>query len=281
MTDTTERPVRWSRPYARKPRVEASVTEVIGAMLAKNLEWGSAKETALYAVHHDDWRKLETAAAVDQLRTHFRGVWDGRAAMGTVVHAVNEAWSDGLTIDVEQMVHEMAQGERNARTWVDREDEVVTACMGYLDGLEAFYAKHKPILERFEAVVRTPGILIGTADWVATLADGSRWLLDIKTTAEQDEAKGVYTDSWTLQLAAYRWATEEVFYEADARGKPQECGTSPWVSIDRAGIVHLRGDGRFELYEVEATPEWYETFCDLARACLRLKQIQPAKAVRP
>ncbi len=74
------------RPYARKRGGPPSVTTIIGAQAKDGLQWGAAKENALFAVHHyDEWCDLDQPEAVDRIRKHFKGVWDGRAALGTLV----------------------------------------------------------------------------------------------------------------------------------------------------------------------------------------------------
>jgi hypothetical protein len=228
------------RPYARKRNGPPSVTTILDAMATPGLEWGSAKETALFAVHHqDEWTHLDPDVAVNKLRRHFRGVWDGRADVGTAVHHINEAWTWGEDADVPPEL------------------------VGYVDGLERFWRDFQPETVATEEVVRYPdGNLsyIGQRDWVADLG-GDRWLLDIKTTAQQDADKGVYPDSWRLQLAAYRWATEIVLYDE----KNKEVGTVPNYPVDRCGVIHLRGDGDYTLYELQAGKAEWERFLQLRR----------------
>src|SRR6185437_5771408 len=94
-----------------------------------------------------------------------------------------------------------------------------------------------------ETVVRYPGKYIGTGDLRARIS-GDDWLLDWKTTNQQDDDKGIYVDSWLPQLTALAFATETVEYEAweeDGRVKVQEVGTGPWSPPDRLGVIHLRG----------------------------------------
>jgi len=81
------------RPYAKTPGGPPSVTQVLSILSAPGLSWGAARETALYAVHHQDqWSGLRTADAVDSLYKHHRGVWDHRALLGTAIHQINAEW---------------------------------------------------------------------------------------------------------------------------------------------------------------------------------------------
>jgi len=254
-----------SRPYASKRGGPPSVTTILDAMGGKHLEFGATKETALYVRHHlaevTEMFGNDADGAVDHLRRHFRGVWDGRAAMGTLVHAVNEAWIGGETVDVAEMVAEMCRSERNAKTWTSRQDEVVSEALGYVDGLERFWTDFAPITLSTEEVVRhtdNAHPYIGTRDWIAEVR-GELWLLDIKTTGEQDPLKGMYPDSWRLQLAAYRFADQIVDYDEDGK----EAGVRDNYPVGRTGILHLRGVGHCHLLSLRAERDEWATFLRL------------------
>lgn len=235
-------PLPAARPYARK-RVP-SVTTLIGVMDKPGLSWGAAKETAIFAFEHQDqWSRLDKDEAVERLRKHHRGVWDASARVGTMCHAVAEAWSYG----------------RDWNAPDDLEDELYERMAGYVSGLEAFFADAKPEVIATELVVagncgfhgEAEFPYTGTADWLCNI-NGEPWLLDIKTTSNLDESKEFYTREWRLQLAAYRWASEIVHYhgtEEVARWKFEDCVPRP----TRTGIVHMRGNGGYQLIDV-ATP---------------------------
>lgn len=238
MTDRHQNP---HRPYSRKRNGPPSVTTILDAKATPGLHFASAKETAKYAVHHlEEWVNLDPEYAVDKLRRHFSGVWRGRADVGTRVHSVNEAWTWGQEASVDPDI------------------------APYVDGLEQFWREFSPVTISTEEVVRytnDPDLAyIGQRDWVADFG-GERWLLDIKTTAEQNAEKGLYPDSWRLQLAAYRWATEIVLYDA----KNKEIESRPNYPVDRCGVIHLRGDGRYVLYELQAEEAEWERFLNLRR----------------
>lgn len=251
------------RPYARQ-RKHTSVTTYLGAMGKDGLQHGAAKETAMFAFDlFDEWRLLEREEAIDRLRKHFIGLWDGRAAMGTLVHEVNERWTWGETADIDELVAEFAGREkRPVKIWQGRERFVAVEAQGYVDGLERFWTDFQPTTVSTEEVVRRPGdeSYIGQRDWVADI-DGQRTLLDMKTTANQDDAKGYYWDSWRLQLAAYRFAPEIVTYDDEGN----ETGTLPNYPVDRCGVLHLRGGGHYSFFEVQAGPAELATFDDVCR----------------
>lgn len=267
-------PSTGSRPYSRMKGSEPSVTTILGAMKAvPALTWGAAKETALFAVHHqDEWTDLTPEDAVDLLRRHHRGVWDSKAANGTALHSVNEAWCEGRTPDLAEIVAHMADTDRNAVSWRGREAEVVKVLGGYVDGLEAFWMAYQPRTVLTEYVVRSPGHYIGTADWCAEIG-GRRLLLDIKTTAQHDEEKGVYVDSWAPQLAAYRFAPEIVHFGKDEKGRNVITGTEPNLITDGAAVVHLRGEGHFDLFEIPADEAAHEAFMHMVAAHGWLKSL--------
>ncbi len=253
-TTMTELP---PRPYTKVKGSEPSVTTILGAKNTPGLDWAAAKLTAEYAVLGDhDSLPVNDAEAIDHIRKHFRGIWDGRAYMGTLTHAVNESWVHGTPIDIEALV--MAH-----QPWEKIADEKLVEALGYVDGLEKWWSEQKPTEIRTEEVIRKPDQYIGTRDMVCTL-NGQRWLLDIKTTNHKEPEKGIYGDSWALQLAAYRHASEVVTYgwgEND-KGKPVvvEVSHEPNELVDRCGIVHLRGDGEYQFYEVQADIVVYDVF---------------------
>lgn len=257
-----------ARPYAGKRGV-LSVTTVLDALGKPGLPWGAARETAIFAVlHREEWESLAEVEAIDRLRKHHRGLWDGRAAMGTLVHRVNEAWTWGETADVDELVRDIAAEKAGPKIWRGQEDVVVDDAAGYIDGLERFWTDFAPVTVATEEVVRFTAAgksyeYIGQRDWVAEI-DGKRLLLDIKTTARQlvdgdDLDQGTYFDSWRLQLAAYALANEIVDYDADGN----ETGTHPNYPVEGCAVLHLRGDGAYTLWQVQAGAEEQSLFLRL------------------
>jgi hypothetical protein len=274
------------RPYSMIRGSEPSVTTILEMLPKPGLPWGAAKETAMFAVLHPDrWQHLAEAEAVDVLRRHHRGIWDGRAAVGTLVHAVNEAYCDGEVVDLDKLIDQTIDTDRNARTWRDADrDDLTEQVLGYVLGLEKWWDQYRPTDVRSEVVVRCPGLYIGQTDLRCTI-DGDDWLLDLKTTNKQDDGSGLYVDSWSLQLAMYGAARETVTYDTvDApdikRGfRVVEAGTGPWSRPQRYGVIHLRGDEEFTVYELPVTRAVERTAFRLARAYHGWKQIPDASKV--
>jgi hypothetical protein len=85
---------------------------------------------------------------------------------------------------------------------------------------------------------------MGTSDLIPDLADGHRWLIDLKTTRS-----GIYGEVG-LQLAAYRHAQ---FY-LDDNGHEQ-----PMIPVDNCAACWVRADG-YDLVPVTADDTVYRTF---------------------
>jgi hypothetical protein len=266
MTDTATAPVTLTRAQRSRPYARSGIPSVTTGIenLSKHMEWGSAKETALFAVHHRTvWENLDPDEAVELLRTHFRGVWDGRSAMGTLVHAINDAWCRGETVDVLDIIEDMAEDDRKAIAWRGQTEDVVAVALGFIKGLRLFWQEWRPTDNHTEEIVRLPGVFIGTSDWRTRLRDGISTRLDLKSTSQTDEAKGIYHDSFALQLTAYNRAPEIVHYDWNEKGKPFVAGTEPNERCDRLAVVHLRGDSKYELLEVDGSDDTYRQFIAL------------------
>ena len=261
------------RPYSYIRGTEPSVTTILDLLPKPGLSWAAAKETAMFAVlHPDKWRHLPEPEAIDLLRRHHRGIWDGRAANGTLAHAVNEAYCAGEPVDLEKLVAWTIENDQKARTWADRDvNDLLESVLGYVLGLEKWWADFQPESLRSEVVVRWPGLFIGQTD-LRCVIDGDDWLWDLKTTNKQDEGSGVYADSWTLQLALYGLGRETVSYRLEPapqlkRGfRVVESGTGPWSRPQRYGVIHLRGDEGYTAFEVDVTRDVERTALRLARA---------------
>lgn len=283
-----------SRPYSRNKDSEKSVTTIKGDMLSSNgLDWAAAKLTAERAIYcQDEWLPLVGQVATDSkgkqedaamrlLRFHFREVWDGRASMGTALHQVNDEWCHGREADLPAIVAEIAE-TYDGRAWRGQLEDVVNILDGYVAGLERFYADFTPTTIDSEYIVREPGLYIGTADWcaelhhaaISTLGLEGPLVLDIKTTNQQEPGKGIYHEDWALQTAAYRWAREIVeFVPEGPKGKLVPGPVTPNHETVGAGIIHLRGDGRYSFYVVDASEEMRDAFVHMAQARATLKAL--------
>jgi hypothetical protein len=199
------------------------VTTVIGDGVPKPaLSYWAARTTAEFAADNlDTLAGLDRASIVDLLKNAPWRDRDAAARRGTEVHRLGEQLVAGHEIEVPE--------------------ELTGHVDAYLHFLDDWHLE----AELVEAVVvnRTHRYL-GTLDLVATLADGRRWLLDLKTTRS-----GVFGET-ALQLAAYRHAE---FY-LDANGDEQ-----PMPPVDRTGVVWVRADG-YDLVPVDTGPDVYRYF---------------------
>lgn len=258
------------RPYARRKREESSVTEALKYLPADGLPFGAAKETAIFAYFHpEEWQDLPEAEAIRRLMLHHRGVWNGRACMGTLLHKGNEARANRVPFPLEQEIKAMIEDEPNASIWKSMDlDDVFEQALGYLIGLDNWWDDYNPEVLATESVLRCRGFHIGQMDLAMKLViDGRVVTVDLKTTAQQDEDKAVYLDKWIYQTNAYNFSEEQVFYRLDAKGKLVECCTVPWEPGEGCSVIHLRGDseggpdGRgYEYFELPCSAEIHEQF---------------------
>jgi hypothetical protein len=259
MTEIITCPV--ARPYSKKKGGPPSVTTILSAAIGKPaLAWAAANETASFALNHrDEYADLSGEEAWDRLRKHHRIKWDRRAAIGSTVHGVNSRWALDLDADVEAIAREVcsnAKGECNEERLAGVLDEIEP----YIDGLEQFWADWQPETLATEFVVahgHSPHDYIGQADWLARLADGRLWLLDLKTTGKA-ESEG-YPEEWALQLAAYRYAETVVLYDESGNETARKPREVLLPEVEAAGVVHLRGEG-YRFLEIRAGREQHSTF---------------------
>lgn len=243
------------RPYARSAP-EPSVTTVLGLLDKPGLARAAAREVALRAVETLEWRSQSPGAAVQALKSWPFHVWDGKAALGTLVHEVAEGWAHGETVDLQAKVDVL----QKSGFWAGRGDELGEIATALLDALEDFWLNMKPVENVTEVVVRTPGKYIGTLDWRCKLnipgCEGERWTLDIKTQAADEDR--LYLDTWALQLHAYDFAQQIVRYD-----NREIVDVSPNEGSDRLGIVLLR-PGAWSLISIDRD---VNVFLAFARLC--------------
>lgn len=221
-----------------------SVSTVLQVLAKDGLQWGAAKESALFAVfHQDEWMHLPEQAAVERIKRHFKGVWDDKAARGTLVHDLALRWANGEAVDVPPDVE------------------------GYMDALENFYADHSPEWLAVERTVVTPSPDLGyagTPDWFAVLTcrrnDGCCPTNDPTPTIGDYKTGKRYPIETTLQLSAYRYA--KAFGVYDDKGKLIDYDESI-PAVERAVILYLKDDGSYELLEVPADQHAFATFMRL------------------
>lgn len=199
------------------------VTTVIGSGIPKPalMPWAIREVSTFAANNLELLGQLDIDARIDLLRGAPYRDRDKAARRGTEVHALAERLADGEEVDVPE--------------------ELSGHVDSYLQFLDEWNVH--PVL--LEAVVghRTHKWM-GTLDLVADLADGQRWLLDLKTTRS-----GIYGET-ALQMAAYRHAE---FY-LDAQGHEQ-----PMPAVDKVGAIWCRADG-YDLVPVNADATVYRCF---------------------
>jgi len=254
------------RPYSSDPNSPPSVTQVLSLMDKPGLVWGAARETANFAVRHQDsWRDMPVDTAVTTLSRHHRGVWDHRALIGTAIHTVNSQWCAGHTVRLADVITEMREA---SPLWQRKtEQDLYAELLPMADGLGKMWQRLKLETLGFEQVVRyrppdADGLdYIGQTDWRA-LVDGRPLLLELKTTGNTTPGKAKYWDTWRLQLAAYRYASHGVEYTDD----DEEVCEKPLTEVDGAAVIHVYGDGCTQVDGVQAGPAEHEVFLALRRA---------------
>jgi hypothetical protein len=213
-----------------------SVSTVLSTLNKPGLPWGAAKETALFAVfHQDEWIGLDEKEAVDRLRRHHRGVWDDQAQRGTIVHDLALQWSKGQEVDVP------------------------ADCDPYMDALDAFYRENAPTFVEMEQSViydekghEFGGSFDAIIKFGAGEFAGRTLIVDYKTGQR-------YPIETTLQLSAYRSCKKIGVYDE----KGQLVGTRPMVPVGGGAILYLHDDGTYELLEVPANGDAFAVFLRL------------------
>lgn len=181
----------------------------------------AAREVATFAVDHlDTIGNLEREAAIDLMKGAPWRDRDAAARRGTEVHKKAEELIAGGEV------------------------EVPVELTGHVDAYLQFLEDWQPTDELVELTVwHEKHKYAGTLDMIATLRDGKRWLLDIKTTRS-----GIFGEV-ALQLAAYRNATHCLIDGEDA----------PMPQVDCAGAIWVRSDG-YDLYPVETGQDVFRSF---------------------
>ena len=207
------------------------VTTLIGDGLPKPalLPWG-IKSVAEYAADHLDrlveMQPMGREAIVAALKQAPYTDRDLAAKRGTEVHALAEQLIHGIEVDVPQEL----VGH-------------VESCVQFLDEW-----KVRPVI--VEAVVASrQWRYCGTLDVVADLPDGSRSIMDYKTSRS-----GIFGET-ALQLAAYAHA--EVYLDGEDEKPVSDLG------ITAGHAVWIRADG-YDVYPVDISEQTFKTFCHVA-----------------
>jgi hypothetical protein len=194
--------------------------------------------------------------------------------LGTALHQINAEWCQGHTVKVIDVIQELRAG---SRLWRQKpETDIYRDLLPMADGLARVWERLQPETLSWEQCVRYRGSgldYVGTTDWRAVL-DGQPFLLDLKTTGNTKLGAGKYWDQWRLQLAAYRYCTEAVIYEG-----LEEKGTIELPDVAGCAIVHLYGDGEFQVDGIQAGPAEHEIFLALRKAYAWRKDAEKSPGV--
>lgn len=215
------------------------VTTVLKLTMPKDALVGwAANATAGYAVDH--WDELAVLPLSKRLATLQRARYedvDRASGRGTEVHRLAERHMSGHEVLVPEELE------------------------GHFRSYERFVDEWRPEPVLVEGILANRSMsYCGTADVVADLADGHRWLLDYKTSRS-----GIFPET-ALQLTAYRRAEFYVDQAGDERPLAE-------LRIDRVGALHLRADG-YSLQEIEDTGRTWEYFRHLLWLHRRLDEQQ-------
>lgn len=157
----------------------------------------------LTAIEQQTRRPLKRGSRSDVVQ-RLKGVpWarrDAAANRGVQVHDLAARWITGADVDVPELLDP------------------------YVKAYAAWAERWEPVDELVERTIahRDPHYC-GTFDLCATLVDGRRWLLDIKTSGS-----GVYAEV-ALQLAGYRYA-QTMLVDGDEQ---------PMIDVDACGVIWL------------------------------------------
>jgi hypothetical protein len=218
--------VTGQRYYTWRGQNYWSVTTIIkgGLPMPALLNWGIKMVAEGAADLADTLPRLvehDRDAAVKMLK----GLpWSNRtraADLGSLIHAAVEARALGQP---------MPEPPAIARTRMQAFYDFLADCE------PVFLATEASVYNRLERYA-------GTLDAIVEMF-GRRYLLDYKT------GKGVYPEV-ALQLAAYRYA--------DFIGLP-DGSEAPMPKVDAAACLHLPEDGGYELIDVRADPEVFDSF---------------------
>ena len=224
------------------------VTTALGEGFPKPALIGwAANATRDYAVDH--WDELSELGPAEKIKRLSRARYEDRdeaGKAGTKVHTIAQKLAAGEEVEVPEIL------------------------VGHVDAYLKFVDEWEPVEAIVEGIVlnRRFGYM-GTLDIVADLADGRRWLLDLKTARS-----GVFAEN-ALQLAGYRNAETYLYFEDGLE--------RPMLDVDRCGVVWVRADG-YDLVPVEVGAEEFRIFLyalGIARWRANENVVGEALAARP
>jgi hypothetical protein len=150
-----------------------------------------------------------------------------------------------------------------SRLWASRDnDDIYVSLKPLIAALSAAWLDLEPQTEGVDEILRYPhtGVdYIGTSDWRAKVK-GKSYLIDLKSTAKDADKARTYWDSWRLQLAAYRFATELLTYKDDEVATVEGA-----AEVEATAILLLCGDGSWQFLPCSATEDDHKVFLDLRK----------------
>lgn len=196
--------------------------------------------------------------------------WAHAANLGTLVHRAHEHMARGEGVSIPGILAEM---EAEGTEWTRTLEQIVDDATPLLRSLTDAWATMLPVTVSVEDVVCYTDPLdddglhyYGTSDWRCHLGGRSGvQLVDLKTT--QKRTGGIYLDTWTLQLAAYAYATDALVYPEGSGHRPYARGIEPLRSRalaepDQCWVLHVR-PGSWDMIEIDAGPRAQRIFLKL------------------
>lgn len=234
-----------------------SVTTIIGALDKPALIYWSAEQTALAAVNERAaWAQMANSRPDDAIEwlknARFRRAPGARSAtdLGTAVHAAVETYA-----------------VTGVRPEVD--DEI----RPFLDQFDGWLQRFSPSYQAVEVTVFSPTYgIAGTCDGFL-IVDGTRFIIDYKTSAKSFDKKGKptgpYPEQAGLQLAAYRYAEMAAVWRPRRFEKfrrryyllsaEEQALAVPVPTVDTGAVIHITPE-HCEMYPIRCDEAVYESF---------------------
>lgn len=261
---TTAEQVRRESPTVVKPGDEDlqfwSVTTLLQVLDKPALLYWAAEQSgkAAVAVRHSLAQRVEEEgeeAVVKWLRdARFRRPSDELAstALGTVFHSCAEEYAlTGIRPTREQIVQRVFDEAGSAKfAGADAEADVIETMLDRFDG---WLQRFSPSFQATEVTVYSPRYgYAGTCDGFLTI-DGTRFIIDYKTSREPYDSKGKpktpYPEQVGLQLAAYRYAELAAVWRPRVHerfrrryyllGQTEQEMAQPVPEVDSGLVIHV------------------------------------------
>ena len=219
-------------------------TTIVGTLPKPWMGRWASKMVAEYANEH--WKRLATVDTATREKELKGAPWAKRDAAGdrgTIIHNTIDKFISGGTLDIEMTPDEKAcsmgavsflsgagLGTRNARTEV--------------------------------SVINSRYGIAGTVDLIDRSLDGTRWMLDWKT------SRSIYSEH-AVQQAVYQKSTFALYDKKEIGNNKWLATLVPWEPAARIGIVHVPPT-HCKMHEIR--PDQWERLWTVARAARHIKQ---------